>query len=277
MGAAERREERAGAAGTGWRGRRLPLSAELSAWTFRLCRPPYAALEWIPDVGALTARTLRGGVPEAGAVLVGSPPSVDPHRPLVEIGGLRGAVPWLSLAVVGPPGTPPSLLAGLLNRMSRRGAVAIPAEPAAPSEIALAVLHAFVPEPDLTGWLGAVGRHLERRPATLAVDDFMAGYLYDPETGWERGGGAPLARRMRLWTLVGRALAAARRIQREPTAPLLAVAHRSGYADHRAMVRALVRAFGVGPAAIRGTVGWEWLMWRFVTGLGEGRGRAWDQ
>lgn len=75
----------------------------------------------------------------------------------------------------------------------------------------------------------------------------------------------------------GRALGAARRIQRETEGPLLGIAYQAGYADHRAMSRALVRAFGVGPASIRGTVGWEWLMWRFVTGLGEGRGRAWDQ
>ena len=88
---------------------------------------------------------------------------------------------------------------------------------------------------------------------------------------------APLARRRRTWALAGRALAAARRIQREPEGPLLGIAYEAGYADHRAMSRALLRAFGVTPGAIRGTVGWEWLMWRFVTGLGEGRGKAWDQ
>lgn len=249
----------------------------MSAWTFRLCRPPYQALEWGADLATLTAHTLRGGVPEAGVVLVGSPLLVDPHRPLVEIDALRGAFPWMSLAVVGPAGAPSAVLAGLLTRVSRRGGVAIPAEQSTPSEIARAVLDAFVPEPDLAGWLRAVGRYLGRRPPAEAVEDFMRGYLYDPEAGWERGGFAPLARRMRTWALAGRALAAAQRIQREPTAPLLAVAHRTGYADHRAMSRALLRAFGVTPGAIRGSVGWEWLMWRFVTGLGEGRGRAWDQ
>ena len=93
----------------------------MSRWTFRLCRPPYGDVEWGIDLATLTARTLLGGVPDAGLVLVATPSSADPHRPLVEIDGLREAFPWMSLAVVGPVGVPSSVVAGLLTRVSRRG------------------------------------------------------------------------------------------------------------------------------------------------------------
>jgi hypothetical protein len=28
---------------------------------------------------------------------------------------------------------------------------------------------------------------------------------------------------------------------------------------------------------VRGTIGWEWLLWRFLSGLGDGKHRFWDQ
>jgi len=43
------------------------------------------------------------------------------------------------------------------------------------------------------------------------------------------------------------------------------------------MERALSRAFGVTSDAIRGTVGWEWLLWRFLSGLGTGQAVNWDR
>ena len=66
------------------------------------------------------------------------------------------------------------------------------------------------------------------------------------------------------WHQAGRALHAALRIQAEPQARLSALALELGYADHSGFSRQLTRAFGVTPAAVRGTLGWEWLMERWM-------------
>src|SRR5690606_20083178 len=66
------------------------------------------------------------------------------------------------------------------------------------------------------------------------------------------------------WLQAARGLHAALRIQLEPEKSILAHACALGYADHSALCHQMKRMFGTTPAAVRGTLGWEWLLERWV-------------
>ncbi|MEX2582526.1 MAG: helix-turn-helix domain-containing protein [Gemmatimonadota bacterium] len=66
------------------------------------------------------------------------------------------------------------------------------------------------------------------------------------------------------WLQAARALHAALRIQMEPEKSILAHACGLGYADHSALCHQMKRTFGTTPAAVRETLGWEWLLERWV-------------
>lgn len=66
------------------------------------------------------------------------------------------------------------------------------------------------------------------------------------------------------WHQATRALRAVLRIQAEPRVRVLDVAAEYGYSDHSGLSSQLARTFGVGVSAVRGTVGWEWLMDRWL-------------
>lgn len=68
----------------------------------------------------------------------------------------------------------------------------------------------------------------------------------------------------RQWHQLARALHATLRLQAEPGGRLLPLALELGYSDHSGLTRHLSRTFGVTPAGIRGTLGWEWLAERWV-------------
>lgn len=73
------------------------------------------------------------------------------------------------------------------------------------------------------------------------------------------------------WLQVARALHAVLRLQAQPDRPLLPLALELGYADHSALSHQLYRAFAVRPGAVRGLLGWEWLMERWLTRRGHAR------
>jgi AraC-like DNA-binding protein len=66
------------------------------------------------------------------------------------------------------------------------------------------------------------------------------------------------------WLQAARALHAALRIQGDPERSILAHACELGYADHSALCHQMKRVFGVTPAAVRDTLGWEWLLARWI-------------
>ena len=66
------------------------------------------------------------------------------------------------------------------------------------------------------------------------------------------------------WYQAARALHTVLRIQSEPRTSLLRIAHELGYADHSALSQLVYRSFRVRPGTIRGTLGWEWLMHRWL-------------
>ena len=66
------------------------------------------------------------------------------------------------------------------------------------------------------------------------------------------------------WLQAARALHAALLIQMEPGKSILSHACALGYADHSALCHQMKRVFGTTPAAVRETLGWEWLLERWV-------------
>lgn len=76
----------------------------------------------------------------------------------------------------------------------------------------------------------------------------------------------------RVWHQGTRALRAALRLQADPCTRVQAVALDLGYSDHSGLAQQITRTFGVTPSAIRGTLGWEWLMERLLTRSGRVKG-----
>jgi len=73
--------------------------------------------------------------------------------------------------------------------------------------------------------------------------------------------GLPLPKR---WHQAARALHAAVALQRDPACKVLEVALALGYSSDSALSRQLQQAFGVRPVQVRGTLGWEWLLHRWL-------------
>jgi AraC-like DNA-binding protein len=71
------------------------------------------------------------------------------------------------------------------------------------------------------------------------------------------------------WLALAHALRATRRLQSEDRVPLLALAVECGYSDHSSLSRQSLRLFGLRPGAIRPTLGWEWLVDRWLGRAGE--------
>ena len=69
----------------------------------------------------------------------------------------------------------------------------------------------------------------------------------------------------REWHAAARALRAALRLQADPQTSLLRVALDSGYGDHATFSRQMRRLFDLRPLEIRGTLGWEWVLHRWVS------------
>ncbi|MQA92848.1 MAG: helix-turn-helix domain-containing protein [Gemmatimonas sp.] len=66
------------------------------------------------------------------------------------------------------------------------------------------------------------------------------------------------------WLQAARAIHAALRIQARPEASVTAIALQLGFTDHSALVHLLRRSLGVSVRQIRGTLGWEWLLDRWL-------------
>ena len=241
-----------------------------SRWRFHLCKPPYDCLKAIPSAQVINSTLSKQLEPCPGLILVQQPVVVDEERQCADVDQLRGCFPWLTLAVLAPEAHSRARLGALTTRLSRRGAVVVfPGENPAGS-VTCAVRDTAEPQLQLRGWLRATLRGWSPHQKDDAVTRFNRGFNYDPER--ERRG-QNLPRRQHSWTLAGRAMRAAVSLQRTDImhSSLSRTALDAGYADARAMDRALLRSFGVPARQIRGTVGWEWLLWRFICGLGRGK------
>lgn len=238
-----------------------------------MVRPPYERSELLP--GALDRVTELEERLTDGCILLASPLSIKPRPPFHELSWLRRAMPQAALAVRAPLPIPPATAGSVFTRLARCGAVIVVDSSSDTRQVALTVREAFDAEADVPRWLAAAVPRWPVRERMAASEDLFRGFQYDPEDVHLRQPLSPLPSAQRIWIRAGRALRSALMLQVEgfngPGASDLHVAHSVGYADGRSMNRALRRLFGVSGNEIRGTVGWEWLLWRFLTDSGEGR------
>jgi AraC-like DNA-binding protein len=128
---------------------------------------------------------------------------------------------------------------------------------------------------DVVEWLNLYGLRLSPLVSSLILQIVSLAPSHDSLTQLLSATGTPeTSARFRMhkkrlpppsrWYQAARALHAALRIQGEPQTCLMRLAHTLGYADHSALSQLVYRAFGVRPGVIRGTLGWEWLMERWM-------------
>lgn len=129
---------------------------------------------------------------------------------------------------------------------------------------------------DVVDWLGLRGVRLTPMTAHMIrqifarAGDFREVVPLLREMGNPESSARFRCRKKRLpspgrWLHVARALDTAFRIQADPERPLLGLAHDLGYADHSALSNQMHRIFRLRPGAIRRTLGWEWLLDRWLT------------
>ena len=234
--------------------------------------PPYDHFEAVPDLSVLTPQDL----PDAAVLVVGLDPprhaweDVAPMAP-----ELRARFPAAPLALLVPPGVD----AAELEAARRAGeldvrAVLIEGEPPRPR-----LRHVLS---DATGladqverWLparlpnvpaevrGTIGTIVRLSPGFAEVS-VLLGTLGQAERTvrtWFRRAGVPGPGK---WLAASHAVRAALRLQAEESLPLLTIAVECGYSDHSSLSRQSLRLFGVRPGAIRRTLGWEWLLDRWL-------------
>lgn len=249
-----------------------PPSGVETTWRFLITEPPYNELRPVGRLDDLPRLRVDAARPPRGGVLVAtSNDGLNPLGRFRELPWIRSALPWCPLVVAGLGPTTTTLLAMYVNRLARRGALLLPEESVSAEGVARAVKAASEPSLELTQWLGYATPGWPRRARGRAVKEFALGF------GSNRRDGTRTPSRQKLWVRVGRATGAARVIQMNPDEPVSRLAHKARYADFRSMDRALLRLFGVYTRQIRSTVGWEWLLWRFLCHRGEGKEWSWDR
>lgn len=242
-----------------------------------LCAPPYDEYYRTTPLGTPPRTSLvawNEASPRGVIVLLGA--HTDLSILLDAIAWLRHQRPWLSLAVEVPHLAMQSALSVMLTRVARHGAVVFVGA-CSPCVVAASVRETFEPGADVRVWLRETLPAWTVATREHAVDCFLEGFRYDPEDLASTDPLRALPRHQGTWMRVGRALHAALLCQNAGTASAEAVALRAGYSDHRAMDRAFLRVFGIRQRDLRGTVGWQWLLWRFLWGEGVGKERHWDQ
>lgn len=244
--------------------------AALASCRLRLVPPPYRMAMLIPSWRSVADLPSDSVAPTRGMLLVCDYRGARPDAILTVISWLRGMLPWLSLVVRISEGWTTSVATGLSIRVARRGAVPVPSVMGT-AEIAGVVAQSFDGRLDLVRWLSTV---VPGWPASLrsrAADLFQAGY-----TGLDEKSDVSESRsRQPLWSRVGRAVRAATALERDPDAAYRTLAYRVGFSAPQSMDRAFERLFGVNARDIRGAAGVEWLLWRFLTGVGSGKETRW--
>jgi AraC-like DNA-binding protein len=238
---------------------------------FRLA-PPYERVETVPDVGVLSPDEL----PDATVLGVHLPsPGEAWGEAALLVARLRVGFP--AVAVVLQLGSAPEARdPDWARRAGGMGVRAVLLEEEAPLP---RLRHALT---DSTNLAEEVERWLPVRLPGLppTVGHLVAVIFREAPRGWKVGKmiverGHP-ERTVRTWfqragvpgpgkwLAVAHALRAALRLQAEAGASLLALAVECGYSDHSSFSRQCLRLFGVRPGAIRGTLGWEWLLDRWL-------------
>jgi AraC-like DNA-binding protein len=238
---------------------------------FRLA-PPYERFEAVPDFAALAPGDLRDATilaigltspQESWAEVAALVPQLRARFPAAPVvlrigqGVEAGDLEWARLAgglrtcavlVEGEPPRP------RLRRILTNG-VDLPEEVERWLPVRLPGL-----SPAVARLIGVIVRLSPRFTEVGALLGDM-GHAERTVRTWFRRAGVPGPGK---WLAVAHAVRAALRLQAEDGVPLLTLAVECGYSDHSSLSRQSLRLFGVRPGAIRGTLGWEWLLDRWL-------------
>jgi AraC-like DNA-binding protein len=234
--------------------------------------PPYEQFEAVPDLSALAPRDL----PEAALLAVGIASFEDAWAevaPLVP--RLRARYPAAPVVLrVGRPAEAGDAVWEQRAAELRVRAVVYEGE-RVPGRLRTLLTQPIDLSFELTEWLPLrlpgmapaivelVGDIVHLSPQYAEVGALLAtvGRAERTVRTWFRRAGVPGPGK---WLAAAHALRAARRLQSEDRAPLLALAVECGYSDHSSLSRQSLRLFGIRPGAIRRTLGWEWLVDRWL-------------
>lgn len=239
-----------------------------------LLQPPYQKMEFHTTWETMERKHLAPGAVAGMRITQGASwSSLEPS-----VRQLRARLPAASVILVLPPGSGDLMLSARAARAGVR-AVLVDGEPlVGPLRAALTAPDSLAE--DVVEWLYLRRLRLSPMVASLLRELFAhAASAPDLTTLLARVGMAESSARFRLhkrmlptpsrWFQAARAVHSALRIQAEPRTSLLRIAHDFGYSDHSALSQLVHRAFRVRPGAIRGTLGWEWLMNRWIATIPE--------
>jgi AraC-like DNA-binding protein len=236
-----------------------------------LLRPPYQAAEPFAPVGDPAPLERMPGAVLAVAVCR---PTTDPHAIEAAARQLSRRIP--SCPVVVLLRMPPEEALETAARLSP-----LPLRAVVPETASLApLLRASLTDPtrmpeDVVAWLRRGAVPLNANTAELIQSILALAPIFPSVASLlERCHVPTTTARLRLhkkglpppsrWFQAARALHAALYLQAHPDAPARAAAYRLGLADHSALVHLLRRTFRTGVREIRGTLGWEWLLHRWL-------------
>jgi hypothetical protein len=253
-------------------GRLLRAGAVPSPLTLSVLHPPYDSFVPLPTYGVLPPTALA-----PASVLVLGVPQERAERCDLEavVPGLRRILPS-SPIVMSLQGQSQQAGMSLAFRAARLGVRAmISADTTVPDALRRALTRPVDLPRDVVEWLEIRGVELTPIVADLVRQIFLHAPHESRVSGTLRIIGEPATtarlhfRRSRApspgqWHRMARALWTAMRIQAEVHEPLLTLAYRLGYGDHSALSQQIHRAFRLRPQEIRGTLGWEWLLDRWV-------------
>lgn len=248
-----------------------PAAAREPEHAVALIRPPYDRVEHQAGWSAIDPRPTAPGLVLGVAV---EEPLAD-YRPLDRaIRGLRERSPGTPVVLLLNLGSEESLF--LTAHAARLGVRAVvPAGAPLRESLRRSLTGSSALAEDVVEWLSVCGLRLSPLVASLVLQIVTLAPRHPSLTGLLDEVGIPeTSARFRMnkkrlpppsrWYQAARALYAALRIQAEPETCLLRLAHGLGYADHSALSQLVYRSFGVRPGVVRGTLGWEWLMERWI-------------
>ena len=234
--------------------------------------PPYDRYEAVPDLSVLTPPDL----PDAAVLAIGlDPPRHALDDAAVLVPQLRTRFPAAPVVLRVAPGvdTADFELARRAGELHVR-AVLVEGEPLR-AQLRRSLTNATGVPDEVEQWLPirlpglapAVGQMIglivRLAPGFTEVSALLGtlGHAERTVRTWFRRAGVPGPGK---WLAAAHAIHAALRLQAEESSPLLTIAVECGYSDHSSLSRQSLRLFGVRPGVIRRTLGWEWLLDRWL-------------
>lgn len=232
--------------------------------------PPYARLEALPWFAWPDPVQLEPGTVWLVSAAVGGR---DRGAPVRWVQRLRATYPSVAVGMLLPAEADPDAT----NRPDEPGppapgAVLREGEPI-PATLRQRMTHPLGLGADVTEWLSLRGVPLRPRVRTIIRALFNEDHPSLAEALDHAGASQRTTRRLfagsslpapSAWHAVARALHSTLRLQGEPDTPVLRIAYDAGDGDHSSLSRQFVRLFGVRPSDVRPTLGWEWVLERWV-------------